>query len=246
MAALQNRNGSFRVIFRYENRQHSVPVGKVPQGEAESFLGKVEHLLLRIEQGWVSVPAGVTITDFILADGQVKTPEVVVPKEPATFGEFEQKYLDAHRSGAMEANSLATAAMHLGHFKKTLGEGFVVEKLTQADLQRHVNRRGKKQYRGKSLAPRHPPQGDGHPPRRVERGGGDWPGEGGVPQQGAGLPQERREAAVHDLAGGREECRCPWPVGAGEGGPMGLCQAVRRPESVCVTRRREAERTPAT
>src|SRR3954464_15541990 len=122
MAALQNRNGSFRVIFRYEDRQHSVPVGKVKQDEAEAFLGKVEHLLLRIKQGWVAVPAGVTITDFILADGQVKTPEEVVePKEPVKFASFEQKYLDAHRSGAMEANSLATAAMHLGHFEKTLG-----------------------------------------------------------------------------------------------------------------------------
>jgi hypothetical protein len=152
MAALQDRNGSYRVIFRYEGRQHSVPVGKVPQGEAEAFLGKVEHLLLRIKQRWVEVPAGVTVTEFILADGQVKAPEEVTePKEPITFGEFSERNLEAHSGGAMEANSLATVAMHLNHFRKTLGEGFLLEKLALADLQRHVNRRAKKKQLGRRL-----------------------------------------------------------------------------------------------
>ncbi|MFO0881520.1 MAG: tyrosine-type recombinase/integrase [Gemmataceae bacterium] len=154
MAALQNRNGSFRILFRYEGSQHTLLVGKVPTDEAQAFLGKVEHLLLRIQQRWVQVPAGVAITDFLLADGQVKSPEkVIAPAEPIIFQTFKGRYLEAHSHGAMEANSLATVRMHLGHFERTLGERFVLQKLTLADLQRHVNRRARKQYRGKALSP---------------------------------------------------------------------------------------------
>ncbi len=154
MAAWQERNGSYRVIFRYSGKQHTIPIGKVSQDEAEAFVGKVEHLLLRVKQRWVQIPPSLTITEFILADGQVKAPEqVTAPKELATFGQFKSKYLEAHGKGAMEANSLATASMHLNHFEHTLGEGFVLEKLTLADLQRHINKRVRKQYRGKSLSP---------------------------------------------------------------------------------------------
>ena len=56
MAALQNRNGSYRILFRYKGSQHTLPVSKVSPEEAEAFLGKVEHLLLRsIRQRWVQV-----------------------------------------------------------------------------------------------------------------------------------------------------------------------------------------------
>ncbi|MFO0877908.1 MAG: tyrosine-type recombinase/integrase [Gemmataceae bacterium] len=154
MAALQNRNGSFRILFRYEGSQHTLLVGKVTAEEAQAFLGKVEHLLLRIKQRWVQVPPGITITDFLLADGQVKSPEkVTAPAEPIIFQTFKERYLEAHSHGAMEANSLATVRMHLGHFERTLGERFVLQKLTLADLQRHVNQRARKQYRGKALSP---------------------------------------------------------------------------------------------
>src|SRR5262249_54274374 len=39
---------------------------------------------------------------------------------------------------------LETAAMHLRHFARTLGEGFVVQGLTFLDLQGHIDRRAKK------------------------------------------------------------------------------------------------------
>jgi integrase len=53
----------------------------------------------------------------------------------------------------MEANSLQTVAMHLNHFERTFGAKFPLQKLTLADLQRHVTERAKKKYRGKPLSP---------------------------------------------------------------------------------------------
>src|SRR5262249_14812279 len=52
-----------------------------------------------------------------------------------------------------EPNSLATVRMHLGHWVATLGAAFPVQSLSLDDLQRHVNRRAAKKYRGRPLSP---------------------------------------------------------------------------------------------
>jgi integrase len=52
----------------------------------------------------------------------------------------------------MEENSLATVRMHLGHVIATLGTSFRVGSITTGDLQRHINRRARKRYRGRPLS----------------------------------------------------------------------------------------------
>ena len=152
MASIQKKGESFYCQFCYLGRRYTVTVGPVSEDEAEAFRGKADYLLLRIRQGFVRVPPGVAITDFILRDGQVPEPEKVAA-EPTTFRQFKERYLDTHRDGAMEASSLSTVAMHLNHFGRTLGDGFPLQQLTLADLQRHVSQRAKKKYRGKPLSP---------------------------------------------------------------------------------------------
>ncbi len=41
MAALQERNGSFRILFRYHGKQYTYPVGKVDADDAD--LGPPAH-----------------------------------------------------------------------------------------------------------------------------------------------------------------------------------------------------------
>ena len=85
MAGLQERNGSFRIIFRYQGRQRTFTLGQVGRDEAEAESGAVDLLLLRIKQGLLSVPPGVTVEDFLLHDGRVKTPGQAAAAEPTTF-----------------------------------------------------------------------------------------------------------------------------------------------------------------
>ena len=49
-----------------------------------------------------------------------------------------------HSNGALEANSLENVDMHLRHFRRSLGDGFPVSRLKQADLQGHLSRRSQK------------------------------------------------------------------------------------------------------
>jgi integrase len=152
MASLQQKGGSFYCQFCYHGKRHTVTVGPVSREEADAFAGKVEYLLLRIRQRLIHVPPGVAISDFILQDGKVAEPEAP-PVEPIAFRQLRDRYLETHENGALEENSLDTVKMHLRHLEHTLGEGFPVQELSLADLQRHVNLRARKKYRGKLLSP---------------------------------------------------------------------------------------------
>jgi hypothetical protein len=151
MASLQKKNDSYYCQFCYLGKRYTVTVGKAPDDEAEAFAGSADLLLLRLKQKLLTLPPGVAIDEFILSGG--KAPEQPIPTAEATdFAGFKKKYLDAHRDGAMEANSLRTVEMHLNHFERTLDAKFPLPSLTLADLQRHVHRRREKKYRGKKLS----------------------------------------------------------------------------------------------
>lgn len=152
MASLQKKGDAFYCQFMYLGQRHTVTVGKVSDDEAEAFAGSVDLILLRIKQKLIALPPGVGIDEFVLSGG--KLPEQPIPTaEAISFATFKQKYLETHGNGSMEANSLQTAEMHLTHFERTLGEKFPLPNLTLADLQRQVNRRREKSYRGKKLSP---------------------------------------------------------------------------------------------
>ncbi len=141
MAGIQQRGGSFRLIFRHNGKQFSLPIGKVSTEEAEAKAGQVDYLLLRIKQGLVALPPGVDITEFLLNDGKASTKEIAAaaPKN-FTLDQLKERYL-ASKAGAKEKTTLLTDRIQLGHLVKTLGEKFPLRDLKAADLQRHIDRR---------------------------------------------------------------------------------------------------------
>lgn len=143
MATLQERNGSFRVLFCYNGKRETFTIGKVGRQEAESTASQVDYLLMRIEQHFLTVPAGVDIVAFIRNSG--KTPDEGIPMERAevTLVQFRDRYLETHGNGSLEKTSLDGIRLHFKHLVATLGERYPVRTLSLADLQRHVDRRAK-------------------------------------------------------------------------------------------------------
>src|SRR5690348_7546938 len=74
MAGLQQRSGSYRVIFRYHGKQHTLHLGEVSKKEAEAKSAQVDYLLLRLKQRLIEVPAGIGIVDFVQYDGKPPAP----------------------------------------------------------------------------------------------------------------------------------------------------------------------------
>jgi hypothetical protein len=157
MAPVQERNTTFRILFCYLGKRHTLNLGKVSADSAARKADQIDYLLLRLKQELIAVPPGVSVEHFMLHAGHEEPPEEEpeeeVEVEPVPFADLKDRYLETHRNGAMEENSLDTVKMHLRHFERTLGARFSVQGLTLADLQRLVNRRAAMEHRGKKLSP---------------------------------------------------------------------------------------------
>jgi integrase len=152
MASLELRNQTYRVVFLFRGRKYGYSLDTGDRDTAEALRGGVEKTIMRVEQNLLPFPEGADVIQFVKHDGRPPEKEPPAPPAPLTLAQLKEKYLDAHAQGAMEANSLATVRMHLGHFEKTLGERFAVRQLALADLQRHVSERARTKYRGRRLS----------------------------------------------------------------------------------------------
>jgi integrase len=147
MAALQERNGSFRVLFRHHGKQHTFTVGEVSRAEAEAKAAQADYLLMRLRQRLLVLPEGADIVSFLRHDGNPPDTGPALPTAPRqaiTLGTLRDRYLATHGNGTIEANSLDTCRLHLAHFCRALGEGFPLPELSHAKLQVYVNRRAKR------------------------------------------------------------------------------------------------------
>ena len=141
MATLQLRSDSYRLIFQYLGQQQSCTLGNISEIEACQCKSRCEQLLMRVKQGLLEVPPGVTIADFILFDGKPPVDPALAVRKQTTLQELRKAYLDTHKNGAIEKNTLVTNRLHLAHIERTLGQKFLLSGLTLGKLQEHVNRR---------------------------------------------------------------------------------------------------------
>jgi len=143
MAALQVRGGAYRILFWHDQKQHSLQIGRVSSGEARQWKGKVEHLLMRLDQRLLTLPIGASIVDFIQRDGQLPTQQERKAEvtNGTTLHDLREAYFAAFSSGALEANTLDTAKVHFSHLEKTFGKGLILSSLTLGKLQAHIKRR---------------------------------------------------------------------------------------------------------
>jgi hypothetical protein len=65
MAAIQERAGSYRVLFRHIGKQHAFTLGKVTRREADAKAAQAGFLLLRLRQKLILLPPGVDIVEFL-------------------------------------------------------------------------------------------------------------------------------------------------------------------------------------
>src|SRR6476646_7336229 len=96
MASLQERNGSYRFIFRFRGKQHFVTLGKVSRAEAEAKAAQVDYLLLRLKQKLAALPPGTDIVTYVQHDGQPPVANDGTVATPITLGALRDRYLETH------------------------------------------------------------------------------------------------------------------------------------------------------
>jgi hypothetical protein len=133
-------SGRFKICFRFGGRQLKKTVKVTQRQQVEAILLRLEENVSLVERGRLQAPARADIASFLLTDGHLTQPiKAEAPPKPFTLGELRDLYVAAHSQGAMEANSLQTATMHLGHFVTSLGAAFAIKELTLDDLQHVAN-----------------------------------------------------------------------------------------------------------
>jgi hypothetical protein len=141
MAAVQQRSGRYRIIFRYHGKQWTFNLGTVSIDEAESKAGQARYLLMRLKQRLIELPPGCGIVEFIRHDGNAPPQTEHLPVETVMYlDKLRDRYLATY-AHANENSTLKTACTHFRHLIATLGPRFPVADLKPLDLQRHVNRR---------------------------------------------------------------------------------------------------------
>jgi integrase len=141
MASLQNRRGSWRVIFRHRGSQHFVTIGEVDENEAQGVKARYEYLLRLLKQRLLRLPPGMDVVTFLGHDGKPPNTTSEFGSSEITLGRLHDDYLKTVGNGSVEKNTLYTSNIHLVHLEETLGERFPIASLAHADLQRHITRR---------------------------------------------------------------------------------------------------------
>jgi integrase len=142
MATVERRGERYRLIFYHAGRRYAASLKTTKERDADSIAGSVDRTLMLLQQGALALPPGADLVTFVLSGGRVE--EKPKPPPIRTLSELKDRYLQAVGLGAMEANSLDTVRMHLGHFVKSLGANFPIQTLTLDHLQQHIERRAKK------------------------------------------------------------------------------------------------------
>ncbi len=146
-------SGHFKICFRWGGKKLKKTIKTTRRSDAEAALGRFKENLHLLERGRLELPPDADIGTFLLSDGKLTgQPAATSPAHILTAGELRDEYIAVHSNGAMEENSLATVCMHLRHVLATLGKSFRIVSLTPGDLQKHIDRRARKRYRGRPLS----------------------------------------------------------------------------------------------
>ena len=153
MASLELRADRYRIVFRYGGKKFTASLKTNDRRDAEGYLARLEENLRLVERGRLIPPPDADLSTFLLSDGRFAA-KPQLNESVLTLEELCQKYMSVHSNGALEANSLETVAMHLRHFRRTLGDRYPVARLKQDDLQAHITTRGKEPgIRKRKLSP---------------------------------------------------------------------------------------------
>ena len=141
MAGLQHRNGSYRILFRYQGKQHTLTIGAVSEEEAETKSSQVDYLLMRLKQKLAVLPPGVDIVEFVQMDGRI-LPPASPDIQKITLSALRDAYVAAHKA-SLESNTLKSIQIHFRHLEKHFRVDFCISDLQLSDLQGYVNQRAK-------------------------------------------------------------------------------------------------------
>ncbi len=136
-----SKSGMFKVGVRIADGRLKRSLQTSDRKEAEAICGTVETTLTAIKRGWVVVPEGVDLGDFLVSGGKAGS-KLSIPRT-LKLSELIGQYFASLPAGSLESNTIDTMHQHERQLHAFFGKNFAIQKLTTADLQRYVEKRSK-------------------------------------------------------------------------------------------------------
>jgi hypothetical protein len=148
MPSLENRNGSYRVVFRLLGRKFSRTLRTRNAKTARGTFARLEDNLRRVELGTLVIPSGANVPTFLLSDGNAQH----LARQTATIPELTLAGLFSRYSAhlpeeSLEKNTLAMIQIHLRHLLKVFGGTFPVRNMDGSRVSSEI-RQSKSQRQG--------------------------------------------------------------------------------------------------
>lgn len=152
MASLENRTGTFNVVFRFGGKKFTRSLGTKKRREANARLTRLEENIRLVESGRMTIPDDADVATFLLSDGRITHKADLAQR--VTLKELFDAYFASLPKGNLEATTMRTLATHARHFKRHLKQSRSVSEITLKLLQSYVTKRLKEPgARGRTVSP---------------------------------------------------------------------------------------------
>ena len=139
MPSLEQRNGRYRVVFRFAGEKFSRSLKTKNGDNAECSLARLKDNLRRAELGHLVVPEGADVAAFLLSDGRAVAKPIL--SKVRTLKQLLDAYMATLPPGSIEQSTRQGMDIHIAHLRRVLGDGLIVAGIGTADLQRFVDAR---------------------------------------------------------------------------------------------------------
>lgn len=141
MASLEQRNGTYRIVFRFGGQKFSRSLKTSDIKAAESSLARLEDNLHRLEVGTLTIEDGDDVAAFLLSSGAINQRRQI--KKSPNFGQFLDQYFASIPEDSIEQTTRSMLTTHIKHLKRIVGVRTRLTGIGLEKLQSYVNTRSK-------------------------------------------------------------------------------------------------------
>lgn len=155
MASLEkdDESGFFRARFRFRGKSYKRSLKTRDPRAARSAIARIDETIRLIECGRFIVPKDANVAAFIMSDGKLTGKETNQADQIQALGELLDTYRENIPAGAKEQSTLDCEDIHIRHLKRHFGVNKRLGDLRVQDIQAYLNKRLKKQHRGRPIKP---------------------------------------------------------------------------------------------
>ncbi|MCP4175458.1 MAG: tyrosine-type recombinase/integrase [Fuerstiella sp.] len=152
MASIQrDASGNFHIRFRFGGQQFRRSLQTKHRRKAEASASHIEENIRLVNEGRLTLPPGADVTTYLLSDGRLDVPVRVVPV--LRIGQLFERYARSIPRDTLEATSICTVKVHMGHVTRLIGSRTLVNSVTKSELQEYVTARSEEPGRRGCVSP---------------------------------------------------------------------------------------------